>query len=826
MMKKLSVVLLFFCHLAFADCLLYESKDYANEGAETYRESCESYGGGGIFSYSVSESSSDNTCDGVFAENAFVLRVSCNTCGSREMKEELEENKKYCNEVCRTPMMTCMTTLNAWGSTLNGSRESCGLEDYSLPGCEESSSSSEPKSSSSESSSSSSSFEEKSSSSEALSSSEAMSSSIDNNPFGFTEGMHLCSTEATYYYNLDGNYCQETGFCKCYQSNTTRIKFFTKKPNYYGQLEYSLLCFAQQNNPSIIIKTNLPYVTVEKNGIAYCFYDIESCEHNWNSNYATYAKIPTVYGCRANSLNYTVPVDPARGCSVTKNTDNDSYGMIFIGEGMTESSTLNNLNWLGRANVDQLPANFSFYDLLKEPRIVSSFESCLNALKHYNSMKSSSSQFSSSSEESNSSSEKYSSSNGNFSSSSKTIELSSSSMEMRSSSSVNAEMSSSSKFVESSSSKFESSSTDGVFVAGPEQEYTSDQIFKDGLDNMESGKCYSLNPARGTQHGWINTNAQDSWWWREVDCETGEKVDNNRVGACLGFPLDNVPSNPKNACFAYNGTCYKCNPARGSECSNFWLWQGTFTSANIGWWYEQVDCDNPFGEKNNLVCPDASVLYKKTSNSENFYFDDNVEERQKTLTTYFYFDAVGRSMKRRDVSRVKRAIYVKSRLNRDTSFFALTSGSKFNALFKTVSGHVSALTSVTFSYSTECSNEDYVPLNITIMLSTPEDGIEVFLEGDDDDLKNHEQKHKSIYMKYGNDSWTVSTTISRRMTKKSVCEKIKNDYWMSVESKFRTMLNLQNAWDDEDKNNVSHERINVDHEIERLKKQWQNSKCE
>ena len=64
------------------------------------------------------------------------------------------------------------------------------------------------------------------------------------------------------------------------------------------------------------------------------------------------------------------------------------------------------------------------------------------------------------------------------------------------------------------------------------------------------------------------------------------------------------------------------------------------------------------------------------------------------------------------------------------------------------------------------------------------------------------------------------------MTKKNVCEKIKNDYWASVESKFRTMLNLQNAWDDEDKNNVSHERINVDREIERLKKQWQNSKCE
>ena len=108
-MKILFAVLLFFCHLVFADCLLYESKEYANEGVEAYRESCESYGGGGgEFSYSVSESPSNNTCDGAFAENAFVLRVSCNTCNSLEMKEELEENKKYCNKICKTAMMTCM----------------------------------------------------------------------------------------------------------------------------------------------------------------------------------------------------------------------------------------------------------------------------------------------------------------------------------------------------------------------------------------------------------------------------------------------------------------------------------------------------------------------------------------------------------------------------------------------------------------------------------------------------------------------------------------------------------------------------------------------
>ena len=30
---------------------------------------------------------------------------------------------------------------------------------------------------------------------------------------------------------------------------------------------------------------------------------------------------------------------------------------------------------------------------------------------------------------------------------------------------------------------------------------------------------------------------------------------------------------------------------------------------------------------------------------------------------------------------------------------------------------------------------------------------------------------------------------------------------------YRKLLNLQNAWDDEDKNNVSHERIDVDSAI-------------
>ena len=143
-----------------------------------------------------------------------------------------------------------------------------------------------------------------------------------------------------------------------------------------------------------------------------------------------------------------------------------------------------------------------------------------------------------------------------------------------------------------------------TFVLDGNQTYTPDQMFKEGLQNMEDGLCYSLNPERGTVNGWnISYNAQDSWWWREVDCETGDKVDRNRVGVCPGFPLDHVPSNPERACLAYNGLCYRCNLARGSECASSWLWTGgSFGSHNIGYYYEQVDCYDPFEEDVDLKC--------------------------------------------------------------------------------------------------------------------------------------------------------------------------------------------------------------------------------
>jgi hypothetical protein len=45
---------------------------------------------------------------------------------------------------------------------------------------------------------------------------------------------------------------------------------------------------------------------------------------------------------------------------------------------------------------------------------------------------------------------------------------------------------------------------------------------------MEPGKCYGLNPDRGTQYGWISNDAQDRWWWVEKPCG-GEDEDDEEV---------------------------------------------------------------------------------------------------------------------------------------------------------------------------------------------------------------------------------------------------------------------------------------------------------
>ena len=102
----------------------------------------------------------------------------------------------------------------------------------------------------------------------------------------------------------------------------------------------------------------------------------------------------------------------------------------------------------------------------------------------------------------------------------------------------------------------------------------ADNCYNSGLANMESGKCYSVNPARiadGSlpQNGHMNNNAQDSWWWVRAECNNLVPVyppascNTNPSGQecqdfCTGLPVNRFCQN--NFCSVFPGDP-SCGPA-------------------------------------------------------------------------------------------------------------------------------------------------------------------------------------------------------------------------------------------------------------------------
>jgi len=169
-----------------------------------------------------------------------------------------------------------------------------------------------------------------------------------------------------------------------------------------------------------------------------------------------------------------------------------------------------------------------------------------------------------------------------------------------------------------------------------------------------NGKCYRCNAARRADECdeewmWIYPYTPDKYFFTEIDCISGERKDNNRIGQCPGFPMETTPYNPEQACIAHNGKCYRCKSENSYvNCSHNWLWTGeNFGTHNIGLWYEEVDCNDPFEEKNNDErCPDGIALMKRTAD-----YDDESSGKDNAysidlLNAPKYFDALGRRLKK------------------------------------------------------------------------------------------------------------------------------------------------------------------------------------
>jgi len=59
-------------------------------------------------------------------------------------------------------------------------------------------------------------------------------------------------------------------------------------------------------------------------------------------------------------------------------------------------------------------------------------------------------------------------------------------------------------------------------------------------------------------------------------------------------PQNSVPPGGITSCIIVNGKCYTCNPDRGSECNQGWIWNGGNASGDT-YWYKEVDCKGSTG---------------------------------------------------------------------------------------------------------------------------------------------------------------------------------------------------------------------------------------
>ena len=627
------------------------------------KANCLAYGGGGS-SFHYEAPSAPVTCKlridskTVVFEKYYGALFDCNTCNSKEMLQEMAIFEGICNGQCRKNGVVCQHDYFTWGSYFNKvgtiyGNYMCGDIDRSLPGCAVSSSSEIVESSSSEvvESSSSEYEEDESSSSYAISSSseedvESSSSEEEIDSSSSEDDDYSASSVGDiipcYKPNLDGKCSVFTYVSRSPMPMVGTLKF---KPS---DLDDGFFAYYSDGEGYLSFNSNVP---VQKKGNFYydCYYDSNNCGQGddlppmieGDVYYCVWGE-PTSMGCATPS--FSVPI------SITENL---KYRRTDVSPpNITDEQVLKIANEAARTYSDVMifcilngvERTFGTFELpKKENRTIEDvFDFIRPRLDYCRSRdRSSSSQISSSS-----SSAKSSSSNVKSSSSSKTIEISSSSIEDKSSSSVNNERSSSSKFVESSSSKHMSSSSEGnVFVAGADQEYTPGKIYSSGLHNMEPGKCYSLNPERGTQYGWICTNAQDKWWWHEVPCDGSAPAKKVTSAGCIENKRgSNAVYRPED-CFYSGldnmepGKCYSLNPERGTQRG--WI----SSNAQDSWWWIETPC-----EKN------GKGLYKRVSGHVGGESDAVLESSQ---TTRAYYNVLGRKMGRNKAFGVKQPVYSK-----------------------------------------------------------------------------------------------------------------------------------------------------------------------
>ncbi len=607
------------------------------------------------------------------SKNGYVKsKVSCDFCSANWVKQELKDLEDACREDCRTSNYICKPTDLAalWGgeiTKINPSGGSCGAP---LPNCSESSSSQDDGSSSSE---------ELSSSSDESSSSEEESSSSEDGEESSSSEENIESSSSEECYDPDSCETDRIGV-ECYKGSlqTCSSMLYTVYWNRPAMLDNVKL----HENPvckgnRIEFRANVPEV--------YFFHNSYECKkencrgnHSFEGYWTCSDENSPVEGCLPEQpfnpgmlfyydlierklFSFWGEVDFDNDSSLTEG----KFGVAFFDvEEMLDSVAKRGVLADRHDTSLRVPLSmiyperryYSFYDHVKACAYHYGYEwdefGLLRKIEPSSSSSKGTLEISSSSEVM--SSEAVSSSSENVSCSSN--EVSSSSEGISSSSNIELSSSAYGEWLSSSSEKEfslagSSSSSeiiDGIFIPGPDQTYTPDQIFRGGLQNMEDGKCYSLNPERGAQYGWINTNAQDTWWWIEVPCDGSLPiVEKTSAGCVMNKRGANAVYNPGDCFFGgldnmISGKCYSLNPERGTQYG--WI----NNDAQDSWWWVETPC-----EKDN-----NRGLYKK-ARQDAFVTGDDDASQEIVKRTNSYYDALGRKMNRRNSLSKKHSVYSK-----------------------------------------------------------------------------------------------------------------------------------------------------------------------
>lgn len=822
------------------------------------RTECETAEGGGSTFY-VSEIVKDSSCtesyDGgesiTFAGWRYLL--GCDMCTSQNAKKELNDFSETCQAQCKVSDYKCSYTMWSWGDN-HFTQKICGKTDSTLSGCSESSSSTEKSSSSGNSSSSSgesssSGFGEEESSdsgSGSLSSGGGIPGSsglgcsgdycdVANAPqgeFGFVGVVFPCGKRSDIYLReLGYKYCSVVDGSISWAF--AGVDGFMSLPDFIGSAR---VMETSCDSGRLKIVSNLSPIR-RLGGEKITGYQCFSDEINQSLKEYGCNRYSPLELCKRDNSSWvddfcsdTVKVITGANYRCTDSNDSSTVaGCVRVGNKdwpytyfLERNGEIFYYSVFGRNDL-VLPRNY------REYWNMDSLKGLLSACPVYSSSSESSDMSSSSESEEVSSSSAFhdfsSASEGNYSSgfemTSSSISIGSSSMGNfgNSSSSFSEEASSASGGYVSSSSKAEGFESE-TFVAGEKQIYSPEQVFNDGLRNMEIGKCYSLNPERGIQFGWINDNAQDSWWWMEVPCDgsvplietTSAGCYENRRGPtaiylpgdCFSGGLDNMET----------GKCYALNSDRGAQYG--WI----NNNAQDSYWWVEVPCEVGDSE-DEPVCPENGIFFKRNEPLE------TSEDSVKTLgeSVVGLYDALGRKQKHRNVFGKRNAFYArKAHRDRRTvrEFFE-----NWSVSFKTVSGYVEAKTELGFrNVHFDCVSQTKTIIVADLYMKTPKDSIDKVVDSDDERLLAHENRHEEIYLLEGNDEWKEKISVNRnRLTEKNSCYIVKKTFWPVMEKRYRKMLEIQNAWDDEDKNNASHARINIDSLVVLQKIKWNAEPC-